>query len=90
MGKDYNNTYRQLMLAIFLILIKSNPATLQYSQTILDFVTMAGYTSHKKVMLRYISHALMHIDKTKDIFKDICCNDTQIQDNELRHFNFLK
>ena len=66
------------MSAIFLLLIKNNPGILQYSQAILDFVTMVGYTSHIKEILQYISHALMQINKTKEAFRDIYCNDAQI------------
>lgn len=90
MGKDYNNVCRQLMPAISPLLIKSNPGALKCSRAILDFTTMAGYTYHTEEMLRYMSHALMRIDKTKDVFRDICRNDAQIRENEPGHFNFPK
>lgn len=78
------------MPAIFLLLIKSNLRVLQCSWAILDFVSIAGYTFYTKETLRYFSHALMQINKTKNVFKDIYCSDVQIQDNELGHFNFPK
>lgn len=35
-------------------------------------------------------HVLMRIDKTKEVFKDICCNNALIQVYEVNYFNLLE
>lgn len=66
------------MLTIFLLLINNNLGALQCFWAILDFVAIVGYTSHTEETLQYISHGLMQINKTKDVFKNICYSDNQI------------
>lgn len=47
------------MQAFSLLLIKSNLGALQYSQTILDFVTMPDYIFYTEEILRYMSYTLI-------------------------------
>lgn len=72
--KAYKDICQELMPAILPLFTKRKPGAIQYSWAILDFVTIAGYMSHIKEILQYMSHVLMRIDKTKQVFKDIYCN----------------
>jgi hypothetical protein len=56
---------RQLITVIIPLLVTEYPAALLYAQAMIDFWILAQYRSHNEEILKYIDHALYHINALK-------------------------
>ena len=66
-GNERKQVVRQL-LPVITPLLKKQQAALACSRAILDFVTIAQYTTHDESTLMYMDHALERIDKLIGVF----------------------
>ena len=56
------------LLVITLLLLRSRLDALAYVRVVVDFVTIAQYSTYNKETVRYIKHALLIINITKGVF----------------------
>ena len=87
---EYWAACRQLVPVVALLLIKDDPALLQFVRTIIDFVHMAQYKLHNNQTLRYMQHAFCRINQTKGAFRDARQTDAMIRAGKAGHFIFRK
>lgn len=65
------------MIIIFLLIYKA-PETIQFAQTIPDFIMLAQYVLHDEEILRYIEHVLYKLKKTKIAFEQYRPNNSKL------------
>jgi hypothetical protein len=87
-GVEQKATARQFIPVITPLLNGQDKAMIVYARAIIDFWTLAQYSSHDDTTLEYMEHALFQMDLLKWAFRRYRTNARD--EGESRHFNFPK
>jgi hypothetical protein len=85
-GNEERDLIRILIPVITPLLLSKAPDALTYARALVDFITLTQYRTHNDESLRYLSHALVRIDHTKESFAKYRPKDA----NNEAHWNYPK
>ena len=87
-GVEQKAAARQLIAVVAPLLSGSDKAMIVYARAVIDFWTLAQYSSHDDNTLAYMEHALYQMDTLKPAFRKYRINSRD--KDEAGHFNFPK